>query len=242
MSSFSLEIGLWEAGYRFIAGVDEVGRGPIAGPVMTSAVIFPFLASGTAQSDLAETLNEVNDSKALTSAKRLRCLKTIRKTAVAISISMISAQEIDSMGIGKAIRRSMALSILKLPIKPDYILIDGNMALLPKDYLFAANRIKKKLPEFSDKEGLSYTHLNSKTIIKGDALSLSISAASIVAKVTRDRLMSLYSIKYPGYGFDKHKGYGTAEHLRRLSVLGASPIHRLSFSPLTNREFELVDM
>ncbi len=197
--TFQREAALWRAGFRLVAGVDEVGRGPLAGPVVAAAVVlpprsrFPWLA-------------EVNDSKLLTAAKRERLAGYIREKALAVGFGFQSPDRIDDLGIAVASRLAMAQALAALDPAPDYALIDA--------FTIA---------------GLDLPH---EGIIHGDALCLSIAAASIVAKVERDRLMLTYDEVYPQYGFSRHKGYPTPQHLRALSQVGPSPIHRRSFAPV----------
>lgn len=176
-----------------MAGIDEAGRGPLAGPVTAAAVILPagLLISG------------VDDSKKLTADSRERLFDIIMTHARSVGVGIISPAEIDRINILQATRRAMLAAVQQLSPQPDYLLIDG------------ISTIDSKIPQ--------------KTIKKGDSLSLSIAAASIIAKVTRDRYMIEMDAKYPGYGFAGHKGYGSAAHLDAIRRLGPTPIHRLSF-------------
>jgi len=183
-------------GYRRIAGLDEAGRGPLAGPVIAAAVILPTRCR----------LSGVDDSKQLSEAERDRLYDLIVGRAVAIGVGSASEQEIDRSNILEATRLAMHRAVAGLSSSPDFLLLDA--ITLPG------------------------SQLPFRSIIKGDALSLSIAAASIVAKVTRDRLMADYHRRYPEYNFLSHKGYGTAEHLLRLSEHGPSPIHRRTFAPV----------
>ncbi len=180
-------------GFTKIAGIDEAGRGPLAGPVVSASVILPssFLVPG------------VNDSKKITPKKRSFLYKEIYKHSVSIGVGIVDVQEIDRINILQATLLSMAKSVHTLDIKPDYLLIDG---------IF---NVTVDLPQ--------------KTIPKGDALSISIAAASIIAKVTRDKIMSNYHKIYPEYGFLKHKGYPTKAHREAVKRFGPCPIHRRSF-------------
>ncbi|WP_288514945.1 ribonuclease HII [uncultured Victivallis sp.] len=183
-------------GFCFVAGVDEVGRGPLAGPVVAAAVVFPRGAA----------LPPVNDSKQLTELER----ETLRDAIYAvpgiqIGIGEIDVETIDRMNILNATHLAMRRAVEQLK-QADFILVDG--------------RPVKGLP------------LPSRAIVKGDAKSASIAAASIVAKVYRDRLMVKLDAEYPGYGFASHKGYGTAMHLEALKRLGVTPVHRRSFRPV----------
>ena len=180
-------------GYRLIAGIDEAGRGALAGPVVAAAVILP---SGI-------RIDGVDDSKKLSPQKRERLFDTIMAQALRVGVGMAGHQVIDRINILQATRLAMQEAVGKLSPPPDYLLIDGNTT------------IASPLPQ--------------KAIVKGDALSLSIAAASIIAKVSRDRLMRELDLKYPGYGFAGHKGYGSADHLEAIRRLGPSPIHRLTF-------------
>lgn len=180
-------------GFCLIAGVDEAGRGPLAGPVVSAAVI---LLAGF-------THPEITDSKKLSPSKRDRLYQIISEQAVDIGIGMVSSEEIDRINILQAALKSMCLAVGQLQPKPDYLLIDGKFTL--------------NLP------------LTQEAIIKGDSLSLSIAAASIIAKVTRDRIMADYHEQFPHYGFSVHKGYPTVFHKEAIKKYGPCPIHRLSF-------------
>jgi ribonuclease HII len=183
-------------GYRLVAGLDEAGRGPLAGPVVAAAVMLPRRCQ----------LAGLNDSKQLTEAERERLYGEIRRRAVGIGVGQASEREIDVMNILEATRLAMGRAIQALPTPPEYLLLDAI--------------------------DLPAVHLPQRAIIKGDALSVSIAAASIVAKVARDRLMNEYHRQYPQYNFQAHKGYGTAEHLRMLAAHGPCAIHRRSFRPV----------
>jgi ribonuclease HII len=178
-------------GYHRIAGVDEVGRGPLAGPVVAAAVILP-------QEGIGEKLF---DSKQISSKKREQLYKTIFAEAEGVGIGIIGQEEIDRINILQATLKAMAVAIENLPLPPDFILIDGSQGLT--------------LPQ--------------KPIRKGDRLCNSIAAASIVAKVTRDRMMSECHLKYPRYNFARHKGYGTKEHQRAIEKFGVCELHRRTF-------------
>ena len=180
-------------GYTVICGVDEAGRGPLAGPVCAAAVILP---------DHLE-LPGLNDSKKLSDKKRRELFPLIKEQAIAYGIGLASEQEIDEINILQATFLAMERAIAQLEGKADLALIDGNRA---KDF------------------GLPV-----KTVVKGDSLSASIAAASILAKVTRDDMMEAYGNDYPGYGFEIHKGYGTKAHYAALTEKGPSPIHRMTF-------------
>jgi ribonuclease HII len=192
---------LWEAGYRWVAGLDEVGRGALAGPVVAAAVILP-----PGRSDLCAILDKVRDSKMLTPHQREALFPLIRATSLGIGIGIASAGFIDRWGIVPAVKQAMWMAVANLPVAPDYLLIDA-----------------VRLPEAG---------IAQESIIKGDSHILSIAAASVVAKVFRDRLMVALDQYHPGYGFAVHKGYGTAAHRTALERLGPCPAHRRSFAPL----------
>ncbi len=186
---------LHHEGFRLLAGVDEVGRGPLAGPVVAAACIIPA----------AVHLEGIRDSKALSPAARRKLFwKIISHTIVGIGV--VSEQEIDRINILQASLLAMREAVLALSVTPDLLLIDGHL--------------KIDLP------------MHQIPIIRGDAKVVSIGAASIVAKVTRDEMMTLYDIQYPHYGFRFHKGYPTAAHIAALEERGPSPIHRMSFGPV----------
>ncbi|MBP7341465.1 MAG: ribonuclease HII [Smithellaceae bacterium] len=189
-------------GYRRIAGVDEAGRGPLAGPVVAAAVIFPPDYSNSA----------INDSKKLSARKRDELYKVIAQEAVAVGVGVADADVIDRINILRASLQAMREAVLELAAVPDFILVDG-LHTIPLD-----------LPQ--------------KALVKGDARSVSIAAASIVAKVSRDRIMEIYHRQFPQYNFLQNKGYGTAEHRRILEEIGMCKIHRRSFH-LKNRQTEL---
>lgn len=180
-------------GFCTIAGVDEAGRGPLAGPVVAAAVLLPE----------NHPMPGVTDSKKLTAAQRELLYDRIVSEAVSIGIGISDSRTVDRINILQATLRAMESAVEALSIQPDALLIDGIS--------------KTSLP------------IHQKTIKKGDSLSLSIAAASIVAKVTRDRMMADYDRAYPGYGFAGHKGYGCAAHLAAIAELGPCPIHRLTF-------------
>ena len=184
---------LLRAGYRTIAGTDEAGRGPLAGPVVAAAVI---LHPG-------QILAGVTDSKKLTERQREKVYPVIMAEARGVGIGICDHQEIDRLNILRASLEAMGRAVAALPVAADFVIIDGTFTI-PMD-----------LPQ--------------QTIIKGDSLSLSIAAASIIAKVTRDRLMVEFDALYPGYGFAGHKGYPSASHRAAIARLGPCPIHRKSF-------------
>ena len=185
------------SGYKLIAGVDEAGRGPLAGPVVAGAVILKDL----------KFKEKVDDSKKLSAKKREKAYSEIMKKAF-VGIGIVDEKVIDKINIYRASRKAMEIALSNLEIPPDYVIVDGNMKIITKCPL--------------------------KCIIKGDSKSLSIAAASIIAKVTRDRLMLKYDEIYPQYGFARHKGYGTKFHKEALEKFGPSPIHRFSFRPVKN--------
>jgi ribonuclease HII len=188
-------------GYEFVAGIDEVGRGALAGPVVAGAVILPHKAN-------LPWFGLVRDSKELNSGRRESLFDLINNEAIAVGIGIVPSQVIDSVNILKATRIAMMQAVEKLSQQPDFLLID---------------RI-----------GLSQCPIPQRGITRGDQVCLSIACASIIAKVTRDRMMEEFDKKYPGYGFARHKGYGTGSHLSCLQKLGPSPIHRLYFAPVRN--------
>ena len=183
----------WEAGYETVCGVDEAGRGPLAGPVCAAAVILPR----------GLDIPGLNDSKKLTAKRREALYDIITEQALAYGIAFASEQEIDEINILQATFLAMERAMAQLTPPPELALIDGNRS---KDF------------------GLPV-----RTIVKGDSLSASIAAASILAKVTRDRLMEQYDEQYPQYGFAVHKGYGTKRHYAALREYGPCPIHRQTF-------------
>jgi ribonuclease HII len=194
------EMALFQQGYSFVAGLDEVGRGCLAGPVVAGAVILP-----RAENTL-ELFTGVNDSKQLSAAVRERLYDQIMQHALAVGIGIGSVEIIDERNILQATKHAMGLALKQLSPAPTALLLDA--IYLPKI----------SLPQ--------------RSIIKGDARCLSIAAASIIAKVTRDRMMVELHNEYPAYGFNQHKGYGTPAHLTALRHYGATPHHRRSFSPV----------
>ena len=193
MPDYEYEARAAENGYTAVCGVDEAGRGPLAGPVCAAAVILP-------QGLVIEGLN---DSKKLSEKKREMLYDKVIENALAWSVAFASEAEIDEINILQATFLAMKRAVEGLPIKVDYALIDGN-----------------RMPPLD---------INGETVIKGDSLSMSIAAASIIAKVTRDRLMLEIDKEYPQYLFSQHKGYGTALHYEMLEKHGISPVHRRSF-------------
>ena len=200
------EMALFEQGYCFVAGLDEAGRGCLAGPVVAAAVILPLSAPDADSSDIMTRLVGVNDSKQLTGAMRERLYDVIMQHALSVSVGIGSVEVIDERNILQATKHAMRLALKQLSPVPQALLLD---ALL--------------LPDIS---------LPQRSIIKGDAHCLSIAAASIIAKVTRDRLMVQLHARHPEYGFDQHKGYGTPAHMAALHQYGATPHHRRSFAPV----------
>lgn len=201
----SEELDLAGRGFRLVAGLDEAGRGALAGPVVAGAVVLP-LDSLTLEKDL----DGVQDSKTLTPAQREMAYATIREIALAVGVGIIPADTIDHIGIVAATRAAMREAISELASPPDALIID---------YL--------TLPDCP---------LPQRALPKADSHSLSVAAASIVAKVTRDRIMVALETACPGYGFAQHKGYGTPQHLQAIAQLGPSPVHRLSFAPVRNQK------
>ena len=194
---------LFKKGYKYIAGVDEAGRGPLAGPVVAAAVIVD--ANFILKED--DKLLKVNDSKKLSAKNREKLFSLIKERALSVEISVVSSQMIDKTNILKASLTAMGKAIEKSNVKPDYVVVDGNF----------------KIPKLETKQ---------ECIIGGDALVWTIAAASIIAKVSRDYLMSEYDKKYPEYLFAKHKGYGTKLHMEKIAEFGPCPIHRFSFKPM----------
>ena len=194
MPDFEYESLCKQKGYKFVCGVDEAGRGPLAGPVCAAAVILP---------DGVE-IDGLNDSKKLTEKKREKLYDIIVEKALAYSVAFASVEEIEEVNILNATYLAMDRAIEGLLQRPDFALIDGN-------------RVPKGIT------------VPCETVVKGDAKSCSIAEASVLAKVTRDRLLLEYAEKYPEYGFEAHKGYGTAAHYDAIRKYGVLPIHRMSF-------------
>ena len=194
MDKLIYERELLEKGAKYICGVDEVGRGPLAGPVVCAAVIMP----------LDDIIEGIDDSKKLSAKKREQLAELIQKKAIAHAICRIEPQIIDEINILEATKLCMKNAVESLTIKPDFVLTDGNMTLdIPFEQM---------------------------SIVKGDSLSYSIGAASIIAKVYRDAIMDDYDKIYPEYGFAKHKGYGTKTHIDAIKQAGICPVHRRSFT------------
>ncbi|WP_029187278.1 ribonuclease HII [Streptococcus suis] len=191
----SYEKALYENGVELIAGIDEVGRGPLAGPVVAAAVILPKGCK----------IRYLNDSKKIPKSKHESIYQEVMERAVAVGVGVKDAAVIDQVNIYEATKLAMLEALGQLSQEPEHLLID-------------AMKLDTSIPQTS--------------IIKGDANSLSIAAASIVAKVTRDKMMADYDKEFSGYGFAKNAGYGTAEHLEGLNNLGITPIHRKTFEPI----------
>ncbi|MDB6034452.1 MAG: Ribonuclease [Verrucomicrobiales bacterium] len=202
---------LWLRGILCVAGVDEAGCGPLAGPVVAAAVQFPCI---WADAGLPSKFRGLNDSKQLTEEERekFHALITGRED-IRYGISVVDAEVIDQINILQAAHRAMNQALEQLDPAPQHALVDGRPV-----------------------KSMRVPHT---PLVKGDARSYSIAAASVLAKVTRDRIMMEYDRQYPGYGFGEHKGYGTPQHLAAIHLLGPSPIHRRSFSPLRPVELEL---
>ena len=197
------ERALWHADYHLVAGVDEVGRGALAGPLVAAAVVFP---QESCSGDAADTaLNGIRDSKTLTPTQREAAFVVIHERAVSIGIGIVPPALVDQIGIAAANRRAMEDAIMELNVTPDAVLLDAFVTDLG-------------LPQIG--------------LIDGDARSLSVAAASIVAKVTRDRYMVEQDPLHAPYGFAAHKGYGVARHLAALATHGPCALHRHSFAPI----------
>ncbi len=184
---------LWNRGILNVAGIDEAGRGPLAGPVVAAAVIFP---PGT-------MIAGIDDSKKLTPAHRERLFEKIVCSSITHGVAIVDHHEIDRINILQATYQAMRDALCRLQPQAEYILVDGN--------------------------SFNHDQIPWRAIVKGDTRSISIAAASIIAKVTRDRMMLQFHEQYPEYGFDKHKGYCTSAHVRAIEVHGYCPIHRRSF-------------
>jgi len=195
-----------QRGFRLIAGIDEAGRGPLAGPVVAAAVVLPDRYSHP----------EINDSKKLTSRSRERLFEVIRADALAVGIGVVDSRVIDELNILRATLLAMREAVADLQVVPDCLLVDGNQS------------VPLEIPQ--------------ETIVKGDGRSVSIAAASIVAKVSRDRIMEIYHRQFPYYNFFKNKGYGTAEHRQAIREHGFCKIHRRSFhiKETTQENYELI--
>ncbi len=204
--TLAVEARLWQSGFVRVAGVDEAGRGALAGPVVAGALILPPLPHPDAP---PPPWDQVRDSKLLSPARREALFPQVQAASLAWGIGAASAQEIDQMGIAPATRLAMQRAIETLVPSPDYLIIDWVR--------------------------LDRVNLPQESFVKGDARLISIAAASILAKVHRDRLMVALAEVYPGFGFERHKGYGAAVHLAALAALGPCPAHRHTFSPISQK-------
>jgi ribonuclease HII len=198
--TLDIERALWANGTLWIAGIDEAGRGALAGPVAAAAVILPQIIN------LTSVLSGVRDSKKMTPSQREFWNRVIRESAVTFGVGLSSAKEIDTLGISSATKLAAVRAVQALSIVPDHLLID---------YF--------QLPDLP---------IPQTSLPKGDVISLSIAAASILAKTTRDALLDEFDNEFPGYGFENHKGYGTAAHLDAILAYGPTTIHRKSFEPI----------
>ncbi len=199
----SYERELWQKGLKLVAGVDEAGCGPLAGPVVAAAVVFP---GGWSETGLDSRLRGLNDSKQLTEAQRERYYSVLTShTEIRWAVASVDVEMIDRINIYQAAHRAMNLALAQLQPLPEHVLVDG--------------RPVKSMP---------FPHT---ALVQGDARSYSVAGASVVAKATRDRVMRELDRAYPGYGFAEHKGYGTPQHLAAIQALGPCPIHRRSFAP-----------
>ena len=208
---FAFERALWQAGLRRVAGVDEAGRGPLAGPVVAAAAVLPpeWLEDG-----LPAALKGLNDSKQLTAEQRESFFAVLtNRPDVRWAIGRADSDEVDRWNILEATHRAMNSALAQLCPAPQHVLVDGTVV---KSLRFPQS-----------------------ALVQGDARSYSIAAASVLAKVTRDQLMLVFDQQWPDYGFAAHKGYGTPEHLAALAALGPCPIHRRSFAPLKPVQREL---
>jgi ribonuclease HII len=196
--TWAVEIELWKRGYRYIAGLDEAGRGALAGPVVAAAVVLPPYTC----------LEHMDDSKRLSRQERERLLQQIQPYAIAIGVGIVAADMIDAINIRRGTLLAMQSAIEELRRRPDYLLIDG------------CDEVPWRCSQ--------------QAVVRGDQTVGSIAAASIVAKVTRDRLMASLDAMWPGYGFAQHKGYGTSAHLHAIRALGPSAIHRRTFRGVTS--------
>ena len=204
---------LWGRGISLVAGVDEAGCGPLAGPVVAAAVVFPcsWLESG-----LCTKLRGLNDSKQLNEAERLKFFAILTShPEIRHAVASVDAETIDQINIYQAAHRAMGLALAQLQPPPEHVLVDGRPV-----------------------KTLRFPHT---PLVKGDCKSYSIAAASVLAKVTRDRMMNDYDCVFPGYGFAEHKGYATPQHVAAIQRLGACAIHRRSFSPFRPVEMDLFE-
>ncbi|HUA37819.1 MAG TPA: ribonuclease HII [Candidatus Sulfopaludibacter sp.] len=208
---FEFERALWGCGMTRVAGVDEAGRGPLAGPVVAAAAILPAQWD---EAGLPRELEGLNDSKQLTTVQREKFFAYLTGSGeVEYAVAQVDSVQIDEINILRATHQAMNAALRELAPQPQHVLVDGRPVKI--------------------------LHAPQTAIIKGDARSYSIAAASVLAKVTRDRLMLEFDRQWPVYGFAEHKGYGTARHLAAIAAHGPCPIHRKSFAPLKLRETEL---
>ncbi|OGF24829.1 ribonuclease HII [Candidatus Falkowbacteria bacterium RIFOXYB2_FULL_34_18] len=201
--NLSEEKSIFDRGYRYIGGIDEAGRGPLAGPVVSACVV------ASRNFIISNKLHEVKDSKKLTERKREELFEEIYKSSLEVGIGICNHEIIDKVNILQATFLSMKKAITMTGIKPEFVLLDGRLPIPNLD-------------------------IKQKTFIGGDNLVFLIAAASIIAKVTRDRLMKEIHNKYPEYGFEQHKGYGTKYHIENLQKYGPCAIHRKTFGPVKN--------
>ena len=203
---------LWHQGLTVVAGVDEAGRGPLAGPVVAAAVVLP---SGWSDTGLDSHLRGLNDSKQLTEAQREDYYAVLTShPEIRYAVAEVEPEVIDRINILQATHRAMNQALAQLQPPPEHVLVDGRPV-----------------------KSMRFPHT---ALVQGDARSYSIAGASVLAKVTRDRLMRQFDQQYPGYGFAEHKGYGTPRHLSAIHALGACPIHRRSFAPFRPVATELM--
>ncbi|GBD26786.1 Ribonuclease HII [bacterium HR30] len=191
-----LERRLWAEGLKLVGGCDEVGVGPLAGPLVAAVVVIP--------PDI--DVEGIDDSKKLSPQQRERLARSLEETALAIGLGVVEAEEVDRLNVLRAALEAMRRAVAALPFRPDHLIVDA-----------------RTIPEID---------IPQTAIVDGDAKSYAVAAASIVAKVTRDRLMCQWHEHYPQYGFDRNMGYGTPEHLRALARYGPCPLHRRSFAPV----------
>ena len=189
-----IEEEIYNSGIEYVCGIDEAGRGPLAGPVVIAAAVMPRYSM----------IEGVNDSKKVSEKKREKLYEIITKEAIAYGVGIIDQKEIDRINILNATKEGLTMAVKELTVRPDLIVVDALTNI--------------------DTDGIPY-----RSIVKGDAKCYSIACASIIAKVTRDRIMRQWDEVYPQYGFEKHKGYGTAAHIAAIKEYGLCPLHRLSF-------------
>ncbi|MCD4814335.1 ribonuclease HII [bacterium] len=202
LDRFALEKQAKQAGHQNVAGIDEAGRGPLAGPVVAACVILPENIQG---------LEDVRDSKKVSPVKRRNLFMLLHERACDIGVGIVDAQTIDKVNILQATFLAMQRAVNSIANKPDFLLIDGN-----------------RMPAWAG---------NAKTVVSGEDHSLSIAAASIIAKETRDRIMKDYDHLYPSWGFAQHKGYGTAAHITAIREHGICELHRKTFAPILQMDF-----